>query len=68
MLLASNNIYLYFQKSSDMLNKNTPGVNKGARPIKSSIANRYVRPKTLISVEAKKLLITNLFNYLNDIQ
>ena len=34
----------------------------------SSIANRYVHPKTLISVEAKKLLIKNLFNYLNDIQ
>ena len=36
--------------------------------IRSSNANRYVRPKTLISVEAKKLLIKNLFNYLNDIQ
>ena len=47
-----------------MLSKNTPG----ARPIRSNIANRYVRPKTLISVEAKKLLIKNLFNYLNDIQ
>ena len=32
------------------------------------IANRYVRPKTLISVEAKKLFIKNLFRYLNDIQ
>ena len=50
-----------------MLNKNTLGV-KSVRPIRSSIANRYVRPKTLISVEAKKLLIKNLFNYLNDIQ
>ena len=29
---------------------------------------QYVRPKTLISVEAKKLLIKILFNYLNDIQ
>ena len=29
---------------------------------------RYVQPKTLISVEAKKLLIKNLFHYLNDIQ
>ena len=29
---------------------------------------RYVRSKTLISVEAKKLLIKNLFHYLNDIQ
>ena len=65
---ASNNMCLYFQKSSDMLNKNTLGVKKSARPIRSSIANRYVRPKTLISVEAKKLLIKNLFNYLNDIQ
>ena len=42
-----------------------PGYKKSARPIRSSIANRYVRSKTLISVEAKKLLI---FNYLNDIQ
>ena len=40
-----------------------PGCKKSARPIRSSIANRYVRPKTLISVEAKKLLIKNLFNY-----
>ena len=38
-----------------------PGCKKSARPIRSSIANRYVRPKTLISVEAKKLLIKNLF-------
>ena len=44
------------------------GCKKSARPIRSSIANRYVQPKTLISVEAKKLLIKNLFNYLNDIQ
>ena len=51
-----------------MLNKNTLGIKKCARPIRSSIANRYVRSKTLISVEAKKLLIKNLFNYLNDIQ
>ena len=29
LLLASNNICLYFQKSSDMLNKNTLGVKKG---------------------------------------
>ena len=28
VLLASNIICLYFQKSSDMLNKNTPGVKK----------------------------------------
>ena len=45
-----------------------PGCKKSARPIRSCIANRYVRPKTLISVEVKKLLIKNLFNYLNDIQ
>ena len=30
-----------------------PGCKKSVRPIRSSIANRYVRPKTLISVEAK---------------
>ena len=36
LLLASNNICLYFQKSSDMLNKNTLGVKK----CKASIANR----------------------------
>ena len=40
-----------------MLNKNTLGVKKV----------QDVQPKTLISVEAKKLLIKNLFNYLNDI-
>ena len=45
-----------------------PGCKKSARLIRSSIVNRYVRPKTLVSVEAKKLLIKNLFNYLNDIQ
>ena len=28
LLLASNNIHLYFQKSSDMLNKNILGVKK----------------------------------------
>ena len=67
LLLASNNIC--FQKSGDMLNKNNLGCKKSARPIRSSIANRYVcATKTLISVEAKKLLIKNLFNYLNDIQ
>ena len=50
-----------------MLNKNTLGI-KSARPIRSSIVCKYVQPKTLISAEAKKLLIKNLFNYLNDIQ
>ena len=53
LLLASNNICLYFQKSSDMLNK-TPGCKKSARP---TLNCKYVRPKTLISAEAKKLLI-----------
>ena len=28
LLLASNNMCLYFQKGSDMLNKNTPSVKK----------------------------------------
>ena len=56
-------------KSNIIAKQNTLGVSKkSARPIRSSLANRYVRPKTLISVEAKKLLIKNLFNYLNDIQ
>ena len=36
------------------------GCKKSARPIRSSIANRYVLPKSLISVEAKQLLIKNL--------
>ena len=44
------------------------GCKKSARPIRSSIVNRYVQPKTLISVEAEKLLIKNRFNYLNDVQ
>ena len=44
-----------------MLNKNTWGV-KNARPIRSNIANRHVRPKTLISAEAKKLLTKTIFN------
>ena len=38
------------------------GCKKSARPIRSSIANRYVRSKTLISFEAKKLLIKNHAN------
>ena len=48
-----------------MLNKNTWGV-KGARPIRSNIANRQARPKGLISAEASKLLYQNIFNSLND--
>ena len=55
LLLASNNMCLYFQKSSDMLSKNTLGVKKvRGQP---EAANRYVRPKTLISAEAKKLAL-----------
>ena len=49
-----------------MLNKNTLSVKKSTRPIRSSIVNRYVRPKTLISAEAKKLLIKNLLNYFHN--
>ena len=48
------------------LNKNTLGVKKCEANQKQHC--KQVRPKTLISVEAKKLLIKNLFNYLNDIQ
>ena len=66
---ASNNMCLHFQKSSDMLNKNTLGVKKVRGQSEAALQiGSYVRPKTLISVEAKKLLIKNLFNYLNDIQ
>ena len=55
MLLASNNMCLYFQKSSDMLNKNTPGVKKVRGQSEAALQiGSYVRPKTLISVEAKK--------------
>ena len=52
-----------------MLNKNTLGVKIVRGQSKAPLQiGTYVRPKTLISVEAKKLLIKNLFNYLNDIQ
>ena len=34
-----------------------PGCKKSVRPIRSSSVNRYVRLKTLLSAEAKKLLI-----------
>ena len=52
-----------------MLNKNTLGVKKVRGQSEAALQiGMYVRPKTLISVEAKKLLIKNLFNYLNDIQ
>ena len=49
-----------------MLNKNTLGVKKVQG--QSEAALQIGMSKTLISVEAKKLLIKNLFNYLNDIQ
>ena len=51
------------------LNKNTLGVKKVRGQSEAALQiGTYVRPKTLISVEAKKLLIRNLFNYLNGIQ
>ena len=66
---SSNNICLYFQKSSDILNKNTLGVKKVRGQSEAALQiGMCMRPKTLISVETKKLLIKNLFNYLNDIQ
>ena len=46
-----------------MLNKNTLGVKKVRDQLEAAL-----ELKTLISVEAKKLLIKNIFNYLNDIQ
>ena len=51
-----------FTKSSDMLNKNTLGVKK------FEASPTYVRPKALISAEAKKSPIKDVSNYLNDIQ
>ena len=52
-----------------MLNKNTLGVKNVRGQLEAALQiGTYVRPKTLISVEAKKLLIKILFNYLNDIQ
>ena len=49
-----------------MLNKNTPGIKKVRGQSEAALQiGTYVRPKTLISVEVKKLLIKN---YLNDIQ
>ena len=64
---ANNNMCLYFQKSSDMLNKNTLGVKKVQGQSEAALQIGMCDQK-LISVEAKKLLIKNLFNYLNDIQ
>ena len=43
-----------------------PGCKKGAGPKRSSPT--YVRPKALISAEAKKSPIKDASNYLNDIQ
>ena len=46
-----------------MLNKNTLGVKKVRGQSEAAFQiGTYVRPKTLISVEAKKLLIKNLFH------
>ena len=44
-----------------MLNKNTLGVKKVRGQSEAALQIGNVRPKTLISVEAKKLLIKNLF-------
>ena len=44
-------VYTYYAKQKH------PECKKSARPIGSSIVNRYVRPKTLISAEAKKATI-----------
>ena len=52
-----------FTKSSDMLNKNIWGVKK-CEANQNNIANRHVRPKTLISAKAKKLLYQNYFQLL----
>ena len=44
-----------------------PGYKKVRRQSEAALQiDTYVQPKTLISVEDKKLLIKNLFNYLND--
>ena len=52
-----------------MLNKNTLGVKKVRGQSEAALQKGiYVRPKPLISVEAKKLPFKNLFNHLNDIQ
>ena len=48
-----------------MLKENTLSVKKYEANQKQHC--KQVQPKTLILVEAKKLFIKNLFNYLNDI-
>ena len=55
---------MYLWLYSYMLNKNTLGVKKVRGQSEAALQiGSYVQPKTLISVEAKKLLIKNLFNY-----
>ena len=56
-------VYVYITKQKHPGCKTVRGQSEAALQIGS-----YVRPKTLISVVAKKLLIKNLFHYLNDIQ
>ena len=52
-----------------MLNKNTLGIKKVQGQSEAALQiGMCDQIKTLISVEAKKLIIKNLFNYLNDIQ
>ena len=65
MFIYLHKVVMCLQK--DMLNKNTLGVKKSARPIRSSPT--YVRPKAVISAEAKKSP-SKMFpkNYLNEIQ
>ena len=54
ILLCFYKVVIFVYKSSDMLSKNTWGV-QSAEPIRSNIANRQARPKGLILAEAKKL-------------
>ena len=52
-----------------MLNKNTLGVKKVRGQSEAALQIGICTTKNFdITVEAKKLLIKNLFNYLNDIQ
>ena len=51
-----------------MLNKNTLGVKNVRGQSEAALQmGTYVQPKTLISVDVKKLLIKNLFNYVHTI-
>ena len=59
LLLASNNIC--FQKSGDILNKNTLGVKKVRGKLETALQTGAT--KNFDISEAKKLLIKNLFNY-----